>query len=207
MYSFHRFTQGETVQYVVTPYAELVEPFVWWEGAFTEQELNWLQQQAVNADTRAQVGGDPQGEALAKVRRSKISWLDNTNETRWVFEKLAHVASALNSQFYRFDLTGFGEALQLTNYDQSEHGMYGWHQDYGGNRSVSRKLSLVLQLTDPAQYEGGNLQVMTSGEPQTIRKQRGLIAAFPAYQLHQVTPVTQGTRQSLVAWVSGPAFK
>lgn len=195
------------MQYVVTPYAELVEPFVWWEGAFTEQELNWLQQQAVNADTRAQVGGDPQGEALAKVRRSKISWLDNTNETRWVFEKLAHVASALNSQFYRFDLTGFGEALQLTNYDQSEHGMYGWHQDYGGNRSVSRKLSLVLQLTDPAQYEGGNLQVMTSGEPQTIRKQRGLIAAFPAYQLHQVTPVTQGTRQSLVAWVSGPAFK
>jgi PKHD-type hydroxylase len=85
--------------------------------------------------------------------------------------------------------------------------MYGWHQDYGGKLSPSRKLSLVLQLTDPAQYEGGNLQVMTSGEPKSVRKQRGLIAAFPAYTLHQVTPVTQGTRQSLVAWISGPQFR
>jgi PKHD-type hydroxylase len=184
-----------------------VEPFVWWEGAFTEQELNWLQQQAIQADKRAQVGGDPSGDDLAKIRRSKVSWLNNTQDTRWVFEKLAHVTSSLNAQFYRFDLTGFGESLQLTNYDQSEHGMYGWHQDYGGGRSVSRKLSLVLQLTDPAQYEGGNLQVMTSAEPVTVRKQRGLIAAFPSYQLHQVTPVTKGNRQSLVAWVSGPSFK
>lgn len=192
---------------MLTPYSEPIEPFCWWEGAFTEQELDWLQQQAINADTRAQVGGSSNSEQLAKIRRSKISWVQNSPDTQWVFEKLAHVASSLNSQFYRFDLTGFGEALQLTNYDQSEHGMYGWHQDYGGNRSVSRKLSMVVQLTDPSQYEGGNLQVMTSGEPVNVRKQRGLIAAFPSYVLHQVTPVTQGNRQSLVAWISGPAFK
>ena len=193
------------MQHMLTPYAEIIEPWVWWEGAFTEQELSWLQQQASSANNRAQVGGNAQGEDLARIRRSKISWLNNTNDTRWVFEKLAHVASALNSQFYRFDLTGFGEALQLTHYDQSEHGMYGWHQDY--NAKISRKLSLVLQLTDPSQYEGGNLQIKTGGDVQTVRKQRGLIVAFPSYVLHQVTPVTQGNRQSLVAWVSGPAFK
>ena len=111
----------------------------------------------------------------------------------------------MNAQHFRFDLTGFGETLQLTNYDQSENGMYGWHQDYGGG--ISRKLSMAVQLTDPAEYEGGNLQVMTAANPQNIRKQRGLIAIFPSYVLHQVTPVTQGSRQSLVAWVSGPAFK
>lgn len=193
------------MQYVLTPYAENIEPFCWWEGAFTEQELTWLQQKAKDANDRAQVGGNPQGEDLAKIRRSKISWLNNSTDTEWVFRKLADVASALNAQFYRFDLTGFGEALQLTHYDQSEHGMYGWHQDY--NAKISRKLSLVLQLTDPSEYEGGNLQIKTGGEEQTVRKQRGLIAAFPSYVLHQVTPVTQGTRQSLVAWVSGPAFK
>jgi PKHD-type hydroxylase len=83
--------------------------------------------------------------------------------------------------------------------------MYGWHQDYGAK--VSRKLSLTVQLTDPSEYEGGNLQIMTTGTPVNARKQRGLIVAFPSYVLHQVTPVTQGSRQSLVAWVSGPAFK
>jgi len=151
------------------------------------------------------VGGDPQGDDLAQIRRSQISWLNKNQDTTWVFEKLGHIASSLNAQYFRLDLTGFGESLQLTNYDQSEQGMYGWHQDYGG--MTSRKLSLVLQLTDPSQYEGGNLQVLTSGQPKTVRKQRGLVAAFPSYVLHQVTPVTSGSRQSLVAWVTGPAFK
>ena len=64
-----------------------------------------------------------------------------------------------------------------------------------------------MQLTDPSEYEGGNLQTMTTGDPANVRKQRGLIVVFPSYVLHQVTPVTQGSRQSLVAWVSGPAFK
>ncbi len=195
------------MQHVLTPYATAIEPFVWWEGGFTEQELNWLQDRAQKADQQAQVGGDPQGAELAKVRRSQVSWLNKNQDTAWVFEKLGHIASSLNAQYFRFDLTGFGEPLQLTNYDQSEQGMYGWHQDYGGKNSPSRKLSLVLQLTDPSQYEGGNLQVMTGGQPQTVRKQRGLVAAFPSYVLHQVTPVTSGNRQSLVAWISGPAFR
>lgn len=195
------------MQHVLTPYGNFVEPFVWWENGFTEQELNWLQEQARKADQRAQAGGMKSEEELKQVRRSQVSWLNKTPDTAWVFEKLGHIASSLNAQYYRFDLTGFGEALQLTNYDQSEQGMYGWHQDYGGKISPSRKLSLVLQLTDPSQYEGGNLQVITSGQPQTVRKQRGLVAAFPSYVLHQVTPVTNGNRQSLVAWISGPAFK
>lgn len=195
------------MKHVLTPYGNFVEPFVWWEGGFTEQELIWLQEQARQANQRAQVGGNPTGDDLAKIRRSQVSWLNKTPDTAWVFEKLGHIASSLNAQYYRFDLTGFGEAIQLTNYDQSEHGMYGWHVDYGGKISPSRKLSLVLQLTDPSQYEGGNLQVMTTGEPQTVRKQRGLVAVFPSYVLHQVTPVTHGSRQSLVAWISGPAFK
>ena len=193
------------MQHLLTPHAASIEPWVWWEGAFTEQELNFLQQQAMQANQQASVGGDPKGDDLKKIRRSQVAWLQKTHDTAWVFEKLAHVVSSLNAQYFRFDLTGFGEALQLTNYSQSENGMYGWHQDY--NAQVSRKLSLVLQLTDPSEYEGGNLQVMTSGEPQTVRKQRGLIAAFPSYVLHQVTPVTSGGRQSLVAWASGPAFK
>ena len=187
--------------YMLTPHTLPVEPWVWWEGAFTEQELNWLQNKAKHAAQTAEVGYGVD----KNIRRSQVSWLTNAPDTEWVFEKLAYVASKINAQHFRFDLTGFGDALQLTNYDQSEHGMYGWHQDYG--MGISRKLSMVLQLTDPAEYEGGNLQVMTKDTPDTVRKQRGLIALFPSYIVHQVTPVTQGNRQSLVAWVAGPAFR
>lgn len=194
------------MQHLLTPYAKRIEPFAWWEGAFSEEELNWLQQKARDADQNATVGlGGGVGGVNPNVRRSQISWLENNPNTKWVFEKLGHVASQLNADNFRLDLMGFGEKLQLTNYDQSENGMYGWHQDYGNG--ISRKLSLVVQLADPSEYEGGNLQIMTTGNPVNVRKQRGLIAAFPSYVLHQVTPVTQGSRQSLVAWVSGPAFR
>jgi PKHD-type hydroxylase len=193
------------MQYLLTPRAKQIEPFAWWENAFTEQELDWLQQKAKEANTAAQIGSDKGGSVNKEIRRSQVSWLENTPENEWVFKKLAFIASQLNADYFRFDLMGFGEPFQLTNYEQSENGMYGWHQDYGGG--ISRKLSLVLQLTDPAEYEGGNLQVWTASDPANVRKQRGLVAAFPSYVLHQVTPVMQGSRQSLVAWVSGPAFK
>lgn len=193
------------MQYLLTPYAKPIEPFVWWEGAFTEQELNWLQQKAKDAEQSAEVGNGSGGVVNKNIRRSSVAWLSNTSDTNWVFERLANVAAQLNAEYFRFDLTGFGEALQLTHYDQSENGMYGWHQDYGGK--LSRKLSMAMQLTDPSEYEGGNLQIMTTGQPVNVRKQRGLIAAFPSYVLHQVEPVTKGSRQSLVAWISGAPFR
>lgn len=205
MHSFYSFSQGAGVQYLLTPYSRHIENYVWWEGAFTEQELNVLQQRAANSTQRGKVGGELSREDLNKIRRSNVTWVDCSPDTEWIFKKLSHVASALNSQFYNLDLTGFGEPLQFTNYDQSDHGMYNWHQDY--NAQISRKLSMVLQLTDPSEYEGGNLQIMTGGEVQNVRKQRGLIAAFPSYVLHQVTPITSGSRQSLVCWISGPQFK
>jgi len=189
------------MQYVITPHSTPIESFVWWEGAFTQQELDILQEKAKRAAEVAQTGA---GSDLS-YRRSKVDWIGNAPDTEWVFKKLGEVVSILNAKYFNFDLIGFGEHLQLTNYDNAEHGMYGWHQDYGVG--ASRKLSMVVQLTDPSEYEGGNLQIRTEKEPNTVRKQRGLIAVFPSYVLHQVTPVTQGSRQSLVAWVSGPRFK
>lgn len=195
------------MQYMLTPYSENQEPFAWWEGAFTDQELNWLQQKAKEANQKAQVGGSDGGEINPGIRRSDLNWMPNTPETTWVFEKLANVVSSLNSQYFRFDLTGFGEQIQLTHYDSSEHGMYGWHVDFG-KTGPSRKLSIVMQLSDPSEYEGGNLELQPHGkEVIKIKKQRGLVVAFPSWTLHQVTPVTQGNRQSLVSWITGPAFK
>lgn len=193
------------MQHVIIPFAKKIEPYVWWEGAFSDSEIDWLQNKSIQASTNALIGTKNNERNSSDIRRSKISWLEKTKDSSWVFERLSDVVSQINSQYYNFDITGFGEPLQLTNYDHTELGKYDWHEDY--NAGVSRKLSMVLQLTDPAQYEGGNLQIMTGEGISTIKKQRGLIVVFPSYILHQVTPVTQGSRQSLVSWISGPAFR
>ena len=194
------------MQHLLTPYSRKIEPFAWWENAFTEEQLNWLQQKAKEATQEAQVGGGNGGEVNAQIRRSELNWLKKDPECAWVFEQLAHVAASLNADYFGFDLTGFGEAIQLTNYHEARQGNYTWHQDFGGS-GISRKLSIVLQLSDPSEYEGGELQILNSDEPTSIRKERGLITVFPAWTLHQVTPVIKGTRQTLVAWISGPEFK
>lgn len=197
------------MEYVLTPHNQAQEPYAWWEGAFTEDQLNWLQDHARNSKVKALVGGGGTGVVNDNVRRSGINWMPNLPETKWVFDILANVVSTINAQYFRFELSGFGEQIQLTNYDESEKGMYGWHIDMSQSPSAPcRKLSIVLQLSDPADYEGGTLEIQSHGrESVKMRKQRGLIVAFPSWTLHQVTPVTQGNRQSLVAWISGPPFK
>ena len=194
------------MQHLLTPYSKGVEPFAWWDDGFTDEQLDWLQQKAREATQEAQVGGGNGGKVNDKVRRSELSWLNKDTECAWVFEKLSHVAANLNADYFGFELTGFGEAIQLTNYHEARQGNYTWHQDFGSS-GISRKLSMVLQLSNPNEYEGGELQILTSGQPNTVRKKRGLITVFPAWTLHQVTPVVRGTRQTLVAWISGPAFK
>ena len=194
------------MQHLLTPYSRKIEPFAWWENAFTEEQLDWLQQKAKEATKNAQIGGGSGGKIDEKIRRSELNWLDKTDETKWVFERLAHVAASLNADYFGFELTGFGEAIQLTNYHEARQGTYVWHQDFGSS-GISRKLSMVLQLSDPSEYEGGELQILTKKEPTSMKKKRGLITVFPAWTLHQVTPVIKGTRQTLVAWISGPEFK
>lgn len=191
------------MEYVLTPHMKRLESHAWWDGCFTEQELNWLEQKAKASEIEGSVG---EGNIDLGIRRSEVTWLECNPDTSWVFKKLDTVVSSLNARFFGFDLTGFGEMLQLTNYHENKQGMYGWHQDFG-KEGVCRKLSVVVQLSDPKDYEGGNLEILNGGKPQAIKKQRGLVTVFPVWTLHQVTPVVKGTRQSLVAWVSGPSFR
>ena len=77
-----------------------------------------------------------------------------------------------------------------------------------------RKLSMTLNLNKPGEYDGGNLKFdfgpHAAGkrfhECVEIRPQ-GSIIVFPSFTYHQVTPVTRGTRYSLVLWSLGKPFK
>ncbi len=44
-------------------------------------------------------------------------------------------------------------------------------------------------------------------QPQRMDRRRGAFIAFPSFLLHRVTPVTRGTRWSLVAWILGPRWR
>jgi len=102
---------------------------------------------------------------------------------------------------WNFDIWGYHDTLQFTNY-YGDGGHYDWHADLGPGIS-NRKLSVVLQLSDPNDYVGGELQMNTGGGITSVPKQYGLLCFFPSFVLHRVTPLTSGTRTSLVTWLCG----
>ena len=101
--------------------------------------------------------------------------------------------------------------MQYTNYDSSIEGHYGWHQDtdFLEEGYDARKVSVVIQLSDPSEYEGGEFQFYIEEEivspPQF--KTKGTVIVFPSFLKHRVTKVTKGSRNSLVSWIMGPHFK
>ena len=73
--------------------------------------------------------------------------------------------------------------------------------------SGHRKLSISIQLSDPAGYSGSELEISVNGVPIIAPRDQGTLIAFPSFVLHKVTPLLVGKRYSLVAWVHGPKWK
>lgn len=144
---------------------------------------------------------------------------------------LWHYISRANRENFLYDIRHIdGESIQYTRYGEGE--FYGWHTDAGqatyfkpnstNNRDEQalvndfllssteavRKLSFVMQLSDPDDYEGGNLQLMDdSGNSIIAPRARGSIVVFDSRTPHRVLKVRKGTRRSLVGWTVGPRWK
>lgn len=180
-------------------------PFTTWNDAVSKEEVERVLKMADEQEKNiAIVGAD---RLDSDYRSSKVAWFRYGSDTEWLFDRVAYIVGSLNAQFYGFDLHGLCEDLQFTEYYASENGHYDWHQDSGPNTASPRKMSIVIQLSDPADYEGGDLQILSARDPVNVDKKLGLAAVFPSFMLHRVTPVTKGTRRSLVAWIAGPKFR
>jgi PKHD-type hydroxylase len=139
------------------------------------------------------------------IRKSETVFLYPSAETSWIFAAITDKILILNDQFFKFNLFGMVEGLQFTRYTEPS-GFYGSHMDKG-HGAIVRKLSMSVQLTDSSEYDGGELVLHTEKNPTILPREQGKMIVFPSYVLHEVKPVTKGTRYSLVAWFSGENFK
>lgn len=186
------------------PLSTREQTFATWENGFTDEQINEIIKLGDSLPLAPATLGD--ASVNDKVRISETGWMELNPETTFIYDALAYISRQLNGQFFDFDLFGFVEHLQYTVY-RDNGGHYDWHTDRGDMNLSPRKLSLVLQLSDPSEYEGGDLELFTGLEPTKVEKRKGLVVAFPSFTLHRVTPVTSGTRRSLVVWLSGPKFR
>ncbi len=142
------------------------------------------------------------GTAERKLRNSVIRWIRLEPATEWIYSRMGALARHAN-QKYGFDIRGLTDSIQLAEYGEGEY--YDWHLDIGSGKTSLRKISISVQLSDSEDYEGGDLEFF--GRSEDPPRSMGSVIAFPAFLPHRVTPVTRGTRLSLVTWVSGPSFR
>lgn len=136
-------------------------------------------------------------------RSSMVRFMYPKEEKLWIFNRLWNL---VKDERLDSDLTTLN-FLQFTEYKAEYGGHFAMHRDteifYHPTNTINlvRKLTCVIQLSDPRLYEGGDIEFADG----TIgQRDRGCAILFPSKSKHKANKVTQGERYSLVAWFEGP---
>ena len=158
-----------------------------------------------------------QKKELEKKRKSNIVWMAHP----WIYRELHPLLREANRNAgwnFQWD---WSEACQFTKYKLNQY--YDWHTDSGSkpydkpndfnSHGKIRKLSMTVSLVDGKEYEGGDFQLdfrsKEENDPYTVKnvRSKGSVVVFPSFVWHRVTPVTSGTRYSLVCWTLGRPYQ
>lgn len=144
------------------------------------------------------------------IRITQVAWVHRVAETEALYRQMETIVLRLNADLFHFDLSGL-TAMQYAVYREGDRAYFDWHNDYGRSRGdpgqEPRKITLSLQLSDGAAYDGCDLEIRAAHPLDVAPRERGALIAFRATALHRVTPITRGVRKCLVAWAAGPEFR
>lgn len=139
-------------------------------------------------------------------RIGTVNWFPKEHWISSIINRYVEEANQLSG--WNFKISGF-EKVQLGNYSTGSY--YKWHRDISSNTPYHRKISVTIQLSKPESYKGGDFKIRDFWNTKTLKikediKQQGTIIVFPSLMMHQVSPIIEGTRYSLVQWYNGPDF-
>ena len=152
-------------------------------------------------------------------RNSNVSWLND----KWLYDIVNDFTSTANKNANWNIEINWNEDMQFTTYTKAGH--YDWHMDQfdqpydkSSHKNLIgkiRKLSCIINLSNPKTYEGGDLYVANdnfiSHKRDVIRvsdfKNQGSVIVFPSFLFHKVSPLKKGKRYSLVNWSIGYPWK
>lgn len=162
--------------------------------------------------SEAQIGTDAGIKADDSFRRSSIRFVTHGDEElNFLFDELWRLAIKANQEWFDVHISKL-DYYQIAEYDGERRGEYKTHHDIfyiNGDPYYHRKLSCVIQLSDPADYKGGDLMfehVNAYPNAEDMRQQ-GTAIFFPSFVRHAAQPVTEGKRHSIAAWFDGPKWR
>jgi len=130
-----------------------------------------------------------------------------TNSLRPTIDKFFDYTKKLNRRMFGLDLwDDLPLAMNVNIYNKNQE--YPYHRDKNtAGESSDVKLTAILNISQES-YTGGQFSLFL-GEEKTIPEidEVGTMLIFPSYLYHRVSPVTQGQRITISAWLEGPNWK
>ena len=170
--------------------------------AFSDPECDRIIALSDGAPTEAGPLYGGSGRQVDRAQRDVRSSLVSRADAPWLFARLDALFAAAAVEF-GLAVGPLSEVIQVLLYGEGGHFRM-WHTDAGADSGERRLISMSVELSDPADYEGGDLEVVPDlvGRARTLS--RGGVHLFPSRALHRVTPVIRGERWALVAWTGAP---
>ena len=191
----------------------MIGEWCYYESFFSPQQCDDILKLGLQIEPVESVIGIAGGKLVKhEMRKSVIRWIQSKDKHfEQLFDVMWKMAIESNDKFFNFHISRLNE-IQLAEYDASYGGKYDTHHDVfwiNNDPKYHRKLSAIIQLTDPSEYEGGEFEfinLINYPNPEIVRK-RGTVLFFPSFLEHRAKPVTKGKRHSLACWFEGPKWR
>ncbi len=137
----------------------------------------------------------------AKGVKTNLQWLGNEALTQELHQALARTLSA-DAQFTA--LTYPKKMMPFIVSKSADNGGYGNHIDDAimhNEELVRTDVSCTLFLSDPDEYQGGELVMTSGGIEMQYKLNAGDAIVYPSTTLHRVNPVTSGERVVALTWI------
>jgi hypothetical protein len=177
-----------------------IRPIYWVDNFLSNEEVDKIIEYTSQIRTEpAKIGGSIQEEIkkpftpdyhikntnlnnVPRIRQSVIKWIELNPDTNWLYKKLISQINKVNQENFDYILK-FVENLQFTEYNENQHGFYSKHDDCGDSSKLEnfvdiRKLSFTIQLSNPEDYEGGELVFITTIKNLMRQKQKEQLYSF-----------------------------
>jgi PKHD-type hydroxylase len=184
-------------------------PYVSWDNIFNNEEIKDIVKYCDSIKPDAANIINPTTNSV--IRKANIKVHTYSEDTRWMFEGFRNAIELINKEFFRFELIGF-ETFEYTVF-LGKDSKYDFHMDMvlgdvSPRDQLTRKLSFNYILSDPSEYQGGNLEFKVAEDVVISAEQKkGRLIAFPSFMLNRISPITSGTRKSIIFHALGPKFK
>ena len=202
MTDFFSIIQNQLLEKYPSP-VYLMCPYISPIALFTEDECNIIREygKTLSFDYQKLSNG------IVDLSRTNAKCACLPVSQKSLYDRIRNIIIDINQKVWFFHLYDFGEPLKFMEYSEHYNGFFGTHADINSDSIMKfRKLTVVIQLTDENEYEGGDLIIQCYEKEIIASRKIGTVIIFPSFLLHRITPVTKGVRHSMVTFAHGPPF-